>query len=156
MTDETEDTETAGTGGELQRTTGNAIALRNWKPAFLEDLELHGVVSYAAKAAGVARSTVYDARLVDDAFAVAWDNSHQVALDGLEREAWRRAAEGTLEPLVSGGKHVADVRKYSDRLLEFLLKAHRPEKFRERYAVEHSGGLTLSQLAATITAERES
>jgi hypothetical protein len=31
------------------------------------------------------------------------------------------------------------VKKYSDSLLMFLLKAHRPDKFRERQSIEHTG-----------------
>jgi hypothetical protein len=33
----------------------------------------------------------------------------------------------------------------SDTLAIFLLKAHRPEKYRERYDVKHSGALTLDK-----------
>ncbi len=42
---------------------------------------------------------------------------------------------GVLRPVFQGGKHVGDIREYSDTLLQFLLKGERPEKFRERYEV---------------------
>jgi hypothetical protein len=58
-------------------------------------------------------------------------------------EAWRRGVEGLSEPLVSAGKLVRDedghpmtIQRYSDVLLTLLLRAHRPEKFRERTSVE--------------------
>jgi len=48
------------------------------------------------------------------------------------------------EPLVSSGKVVRDddgqplaIRRYSDNLLLALLKARRPEKFKDRAVVEH-------------------
>jgi hypothetical protein len=58
---------------------------------------------------------------------------------------------GVTQPVVSAGVHVTDVQRYSDRLLEFLLKARRPERFRERADVHHSGEISgglslLSQL----------
>ena len=57
----------------------------------------------------------------------------------LEAEARRRAAIGVDEPVFYKGKVVGHIRKYSDNLLMFLLKAHWPEKFRDNYGVEHSG-----------------
>jgi hypothetical protein len=43
--------------------------------------------------------------------------------DALEREAWRRAVEGFDEPVHYQGEVVGYVKKYSDRMLELLLKA---------------------------------
>jgi hypothetical protein len=37
------------------------------------------------------------------------------------------------------GREIGEVREYSDTLLVHLLKAHRPEKYRERVAAELSG-----------------
>jgi hypothetical protein len=62
----------------------------------------------------------------------------EMAADRLEEEAWRRAVDGVDEPVgFYRGKPSAWVKRYSDTLLIFLLKALRPEKYRERY--EHSG-----------------
>jgi len=88
-------------------------------------------------------------------FKDAWDAAVDTATDSLEREAWRRAKEGWDEPLSFQGRITFDkfvdpltgeecivphaIRKYSDRLLEVLLKAHRPEKFREKFEVAHKG-----------------
>ena len=100
---------------------------------FLEALSETGIVSTAATMAGTSRTRVYELRRTDPAFAAAWDEAEQIATDRLEQEARRRAVEGLLEPLVSGGKLVRDddgqpimVRRYSDRLLAELLKARRP------------------------------
>jgi hypothetical protein len=82
--------------------------------------------------------------------------------DILEAEAWRRANEGYTEPVVSHGKIVYDkdgtplmVRKYSDTLMQTLLKGHHPEKYRERIAAEHTGkdGAPLQITAVTVFSE---
>lgn len=70
-------------------------------------------------------------------FAQAQEDARQV----LEREAYRRAVKGILEPVFHQGKRVNYVRKYSDVLLIFLLKAMRPEVYRDR--VEHTGKVGL-------------
>ncbi len=110
---------------------------------FLATLAESGNVTVAAQAAGVSRSGVYVQRQLDDAFAKAWEEAEEVAADRLEAEAWRRAVEGVAEPLVSAGKLVSGedgrpmvIRRYSDNLLALLLRAHRPEKYRERTSVE--------------------
>ncbi len=61
-------------------------------------------------------------------FAVAQEQAIQV----LEREARRRAFEGVEDTVWYNGKAVGTTRKYSDVLLIFLLKAQRPEMYRER------------------------
>jgi len=115
-----------------------AKARRNWKPAWLKAFREHGTVTLACQAAKVGRSTVYSAR-ADEKFADAWDAVEAETTDAMEREAYRRAVEGVTEPLVSAGKHVTNVQKYSDTLLIFLLKARRPKTYRENVKVEHAG-----------------
>ena len=92
------------------------------------------------------RQTVYDWRAADPAFAAAWDAALDQAADTMEREAFRRAVEGVEEPVYgrvakdSDGE-IGRITKYSDTLLIFLLKGARPEKYRERQQVEHTGRL---------------
>jgi hypothetical protein len=96
-------------------------------------------------------------------FHEAWEAALQIGNDYLEQEAQRRAVEGYEEPVVHKGiqAFVRDaetgeleldangrpipltIRRYSDRLLEVLLKARRPEKFRENMKIEAeiSGGV---------------
>jgi hypothetical protein len=78
------------------------------------------------------------------AFAAGWGEAEERAADALEAEAWRRAVVGVQEPLVSGGKVVRDddgqpiaIRRYSDALMITLLKARRPDRFKDRAVVEH-------------------
>jgi hypothetical protein len=110
---------------------------------FVEALAETGNVSGAVRMAGTSRTRAYELRKTDAAFAAAWDEAEQIAADKLEAETWRRAVEGVEEPVISGGKLVhgddgqpVTIRRYSDQLLLALLRAHRPEKFRERTAVE--------------------
>ena len=113
---------------------------------FLDTLSATGNVSAAARAAEVARSTCYRTRRLDPAFAEDWVDAEEAAVDLLEAEARRRALDGVERPLVGGGKLIRDddgkvvmVREYNDRLLEYLLKAHRPEKYRDK---SETGGKT--------------
>lgn len=113
---------------------------------FLDTLSATGNVSAAARAAQVARSTCYRTRRLDADFAEQWTDAEEAAVDLLEAEARRRALDGVERPLVGGGKLIRDddgkvvmVREYNDRLLEFLLKAHRPDKYRDK---TETGGKT--------------
>lgn len=113
----------------------------------------------ASERSGVARSTAYDLRAADKTFRKAWDDAVEAGTDRLEDEALRRALAGTERPIFQGGKHVGTERIYSDRMLEILLKARRPKKYREKVQHQHGGedggpigidikGLSNEQLAA--------
>lgn len=110
-------------------------------------------------------------------FHEAWDAALEIGNDYLEQEAQRRAVDGYEEPIVHKGiqAFVRDpttgeleldvngkpipltVRRYSDRMLEILLKARRPEKFRENMKIEAEitgGVLAIPQSdQANLTAE---
>lgn len=109
------------------------------KAVFLKELARRANVSAAAKKAKVDRATPYRWREDDPDFASAWDEAIEVAVDSLEDEAWRRAATGTLEPVFQKGEKVGAIRRYSDMLMVTLLKAHRPEKFKDRSQNELTG-----------------
>jgi hypothetical protein len=112
----------------------------DWSPVFLRCLTEKGNVSEAAKEANVSRTIVYRHRSNNDRFKKAWDDALAQAADVLEAEAWRRAVEGVEEPVGwYQGKPGGTVTRYSDTLLIFLLKAHKPDKFRENISVSQSG-----------------
>ncbi len=100
----------------------------------------------AAAAAGIHRTLVWKWQEADDEFCAALNEAREQAYDRLEQEALRRAVEGTQRkrPIIVG-REVVDyeiITEYSDRLLEMLLKAARPEKYRERQSIEHTGDAT--------------
>lgn len=98
---------------------------------FIATLRDTANVRAAAQAAGVDRKTAYRWRDVSKAFAQQWDEALEDAVDTLEAAAMRRARDGVAEPVFWQGGKIAEVRKYSDVLLMFLMKAHRPKKYRE-------------------------
>lgn len=123
--------------------TSRALRTAKKREAFLAELARRGNVSDACRAVDAPRQTMYDWRETDPAFAAAWDAALDEAADRMEREAFRRAVEGVDEPVFYQGDEVGSVRKYSDTLLIFLLKAARPEKYRERTEVQASGALRI-------------
>lgn len=108
-----------------------------WTDAFLAHLAECGILTDAAAAAGVDRSTVFRRRQTDKEFAQAVDEAIDMAADKLEREARRRAIEGTEEPVYQGGLLVGTKTVYSDSLLALLLKGRRKKVFAER--IEQTG-----------------
>ncbi|SMC96964.1 hypothetical protein [Novosphingobium sp. B1] len=109
------------------------------RETFIEMLAQTCNVSEACRAANISRSAAYQWRDEDADFAAAWKDAEEAAADRLEREAWRRAVDGTDKPVTFQGVITATYKEYSDRMLEILLKAHRPEKFVERVRNEHTG-----------------
>ena len=109
------------------------------KAAFCAALAETGIVARACKAVEISRQTAYEWRDEDENFAKNWDRALQIGITALEDEAHRRAFEGGDEPVFYQGEEVGSVRKYSDTLAIFLLKAHRPERYRENSRMELTG-----------------
>lgn len=124
-----------------------------WKPVFLGALAESGNVTVATSEAGVSRMTAYNAKRNDPEFKQAWAEALSSAADLMEAEARRRAVDGVNEPVVYQGQLCGQwvnaegetvneqtpgaklipitIRKYSDTLLIFLMKAARPKKYRD-------------------------
>lgn len=123
------------------------------KDRFLEELERTGHVYHSCKVAGMSYQLMKHHREGgpkadrDPEFEEQYQNAMASFLETLRKEAIRRAVDGWKErPVVDKeGNVVGEVRKYSDRLLELLLKRH-DEGFKERVAVdaktEHTGTVT--------------
>lgn len=112
---------------------------RDWKPDFLEAFAECGTIKAACYRAKIGRTVVFDARNTDEAFAQAFDEIEEETTEHMEREAYRRGVEGVDEPVFWQGRESGAIRKYSDTLLIFMLKARRPEKYRDRHSIEHAG-----------------
>jgi hypothetical protein len=72
---------------------------------------------------------VYEWREEDPQFAQAWGDAIEQFHDSLEDVGRERAVDGVLSKVIedNDGKVVGEIRRYSDRLLELLLKRRRPE-----------------------------
>ena len=90
----------------------------DWAGRFCEVFAATGNVRLAAGAAGVSRDAPYKRARRSPAFAARWERAREDAIDTLEAEARRRALTG------------------SDTLLMFLLRAHRPERYRETLRID--------------------
>jgi hypothetical protein len=102
---------------------------------FIETLADTGQVSLAAKAVGLSRESAYKLKRQPHAaaFARAWDAARHHAGSFLEDVAFERAIEGVEHNVFNEyGEVVCTKRVYNDRLLMFLLRHLKPE----RYAAE--------------------
>lgn len=119
--------------------TQNDTPENGWKTIFLAELAKTGNVAKSARKAKIERKSAYRLKDSDEAFRLAWEEALEVSVEWLEAEARRRAADGFLEPQFFAGSKCGSIRKYSDTLLIFLLKAHNPKKYRDNYRVELAG-----------------
>ena len=99
-------------------TNGTLASNRAAMDRFLSKLATTGNVLLSCKAAGVPRRTVYNWRSKWATFRAEWDEALEDACDILEWEAWKRAKDS------------------SDRLLMFLLKAHRRSVYGDRQEID--------------------
>jgi hypothetical protein len=111
----------AGTDLTLEKRPPKRTA-GEWRPVFLRVLANSGNVRAACEAAGITRTAAYDHRERSAPFAAAWETALEDACDVLEAMARKRAMDT------------------SDVLLIFLLKAHRPAKYRDTYRHEVTDG----------------
>jgi hypothetical protein len=110
----------------------------DWKEHFLDIFRLTANISAACKAVGISRDTFYRRRDSDKAFAEELIEAREDAIEALEFEARRRAMDR------------------SDLLLMFLLKAHRPELYRDKFEVKHAGSIGIDptgELAKRLLAD---
>ena len=85
---------------------------------FFAEWERTSTIAGACAGVGIARSTAYRRRDRDPEFAERWAEVDEKTIEELERVAYERAVEG------------------SDRLIEFLLKAKRPDVYRDRISID--------------------
>lgn len=119
---------------------GRTIRTPEARQKFLRALDAsRGNVSEACLAAGMARQSMYDWREADETFRFEWDAIVDKHMDALENEIYRRAYEGTDKPVFYQGEQCGEVKEFSDTLAMFILKGHRPEKYRENVRTEMIG-----------------
>lgn len=133
---------------------GGRPAVKGWQETFLAALRECPSVKAAQLAANIGRSTVYEHRDDDPDFKAAWDDALAEGIDAMEGEAMRRAMHGTEDIDFHEDGSIKKIKvNYSDGLLTTLLKAHRPEKYKDALDV---GGevkfIPLDELSARVRA----
>lgn len=108
---------------------------KNWEKKLLDALARGCSISQSAMLAGVSRSLVYKRSTRSAKFAQKVQDAIEQGTDVLEDEAVRRALAG------------------SDTLLMFLLRARRPEKYRENVRVEHDASREMLDALERATKE---
>ena len=102
------------------------------KDRFLEVYPKIGTVRAASEAAGISYRTFYRWLEADDNFAAEFAHAKEAAADRLEEALIERAMER------------------SDVAAIFILKGLRPDKYRERQAVRHEGGVNVAPVKVTV------
>ena len=127
--------------GKLEGFNGGRPAAygREHRDVFLEALREGYSVRHAAERAGPSAQRFYQWRQEDDVFGEEWAAAVEARTDLLEDEAHRRAVHGVAKGVWFRGERVGEELEYSDKLLEVLLRARRPEKYAPAAQVKHSG-----------------
>lgn len=136
--------------------------------AFLCVLESTASPKKAAETIGVPRVTVFDRKAKDPEFRKRWEAAMEIALDAMMDEGYRRAVLGVDEPViyqgqlatykdkVSGEDSPLTVKRYSDRLLEVLLKHRYGDEMADRLRIKvDDTGLSVDALMKMSSEDRQ-
>lgn len=115
---------------------------------FLENLSKTGRWYESAKVADISYQCVKDTIKRDSSFESLTKLAEGEYKNLLHREAQRRAVEGVEDPVFYEGKIVGYRQKFSDRLLEIMLKRHDPA-FKDSLSV--SGGIDVQVGVLAVT-----
>ncbi|TSA41006.1 MAG: hypothetical protein D4R57_01165 [Verrucomicrobiales bacterium] len=131
----------------------NTLSL--WQKKYIAALRLKGNISLACLAAKVSRSTVNEYREADPVFNALCEDALNFNDDLVEGRAYQLGVEGFMEPVFQGGMCVGYKRVFSERLLEVMLKARKPNKFDtgKKLNITTTGGNTTPVMAVSDVAE---
>lgn len=107
------------------------------KRLYIQNLARTGLKVKSCDGTGYSHDSVETARIKDKDFDQKCEAAMAVFRESLEEAAIDRAKEGWDEPVYQQGMMVGTKRKFSDRMLELLLKRHIPE-FRDRATLDHN------------------
>lgn len=107
--------------------------------AFLAAYAMTASVTHAAKASRVSRSTHYLWFETDPKYVELFNRMQVRAAQVLVDEAVRRGVEGVEEPVYYQGEICGTVQKYSDSVLQTLLRAFDP-RFKDKTELSGPGG----------------
>lgn len=122
--------------------------------AFLEAYMEHVTITKACDIIGYSRKVIYEWFSYDTQFKQAFDEAKKIAIERLEDEAHRRAFEGIENPVYQKGEFVGFIREYSDSLIQFLLKGHKPKIYgTDRQELSGPGGGPIQTQDVTVNIE---
>jgi hypothetical protein len=123
-----------------------------WTPKrqrdFIEGLAITGSVRSAAERIGMTPESAYLLRRApaSDEFRAAWEQALETGVARLEDLAIDRAINGVEVPVYSYGKLIGSRTVHNDRLLMFILRQRRPERY--GHAAAHKSLLDIESLRA--------
>lgn len=126
------------------------------KPKILDGLASGLFPGEIAQALGIVPGTIRFWRQQDVEFDQMCVEAESLVTDQIEREAIRRAVRGVLEPVVHKGEVVMVngeplmSRRYSDSLLQFLLKGRRSEVYGDKSKVDTNVSFDLEGSKAAL------
>lgn len=102
-----------------------------------------GSISKVCQIMGIGRRTVQMYAQKHPEYRERMNEAKEECTERMEAEAIRRGTDGYEEPVFYKGVQVSTIRKFSDILLIFMLKALRPEVYRENTNVHIPEGITV-------------
>lgn len=124
-----------GLGGKRVYRRGDPEFEAKRQEVYLAALPMYFTQTAALAKAGVKWDSLKRWREQDATFLIREQDARNELADKLEGEAIRRAFKGIKVPVYQGGLLAGHTIQYSDALLTLMLKAMRPEKFRDRSEV---------------------
>ena len=115
---------------------GLAKTEAQWDIWFQHFIEKGGNLSRACELGSISRDAVYFRREHDPIFEARFQAAKQKGVEVMEDAATKRAVEGVERGVYFQGIRIDQTTEYSDALIQFLLKANKPEKYKDRSAVE--------------------
>lgn len=139
--------------GRREQTAVSGKAASNWSRMFLSELAVTSNVSAAARAAGIATATAYEARRNDPEFNRKWQAALCEGYDHLELELLHRLRTGNVKP-ASGARR--GVRSFDNATAFRLLSVHRETAARQRaFRENEDADAILASIDAKLDRMRE-
>ena len=140
-----------------KRNKSSSQGKKGWEQRFLAALAMKPNVAYACDKAHITRACAFMKRKRDAEFGKLWAAAVQTGIEKLEESCWNRAKDGVKRGVWRNDADgnpvkVEVVHEYSDTLAICLLKAHAPEKYRERSetALTGPGGTELPLIGVRV------
>lgn len=128
----------------------NAERRNRAREIILGELRKARSISGACEEAEVSRTQFSKWKRDDPEWAEQVEEALAAGREALEDEAVRRGMKGYRKAVYHQGEIVGYERRYSDRLLETMLAANNPAKFRQNHKVELSGKVAHANVNLTL------